>query len=168
MPDPIMGDETHVNPGHKGPIPYLHIYPQENYHSEAYIVGNLQGLVCLIKSVAAVLRGAGKKDYCESEVVFCSDGEGYTVDLMRLNDPEPDTNGHINWGQNIALPYPETIDGLSDPKLMFPYELWLNARRGQLNSPDKESDGKADGGVRAVVGGGDSESQVQGQEKPHA
>lgn len=67
---------------------YLHIYPQYSHHGEARIVGDELGLQTLCAAIAHALKYGEK----ESEALFASDGEGYSVEVEKvasLNDLEP-------------------------------------------------------------------------------
>lgn len=59
----------------------LHIYAQEYWHDEAYIVGTQAALGALRNAIDAALEtGRGKAE------LFVSDGEGYTVHVMAESD----------------------------------------------------------------------------------
>lgn len=57
---------------------WLHVYGQFCWHSEAYIRGTREGLVVLRDALnTAIETGSGSAE------VFASDGEGYSVDVIR-------------------------------------------------------------------------------------
>lgn len=63
---------------------YLQIEPQYMWHSEAYIRGNRSALLAL----AAALTEAANRDAATTEVLFASDGEGYQIEILRVEAPD--------------------------------------------------------------------------------
>lgn len=59
---------------------WLHVYGQHTYHSEATIRGTVEGLTALRSAIDAAIAdgtGAGR--------VIASDGEGYSVEVVRVS-----------------------------------------------------------------------------------
>ncbi|WP_051276553.1 hypothetical protein [Desulfovirgula thermocuniculi] len=78
-------------------IPLLHVYGQFAWHDEVFIIGNRQALKALLEAVKKALnQGKG-----EADGVFVADGEGYSVVVIRKDDPWPE-----GW-ERLALPYTE-------------------------------------------------------------
>lgn len=58
--------------------PWLHVYGQFSWHSEAAIVGTKNGLTALRDAVSrAIETGQGQAE------VIATDGEGYTIEIRR-------------------------------------------------------------------------------------
>lgn len=72
----------------------LHIYAQDSWHKEAYIVGNKEGLLELRKAIDQALKS--KEAIAE---VFPADGEGYEAMVLLVDDDEEEKL------LNIELPY---------------------------------------------------------------
>ena len=67
---------------------HLHIYPQYSHQDEARIVGDELGLQTLGAAIAHALKYGEK----ESDSLFASDGEGYSIEVEKvasINDLEP-------------------------------------------------------------------------------
>jgi hypothetical protein len=98
----------------------LHIYGQASEHCPAWVAGNREGLLRLRDAIdkAILSDGLGK-----SEVVFCADGEGYTVTVMKL--------GAADLG-GMAMPY--TADEAEMAGGVWPWEV---ARKLVPNAPHK-------------------------------
>jgi hypothetical protein len=61
----------------------LHVVPQYTYHADAEIVGTADALTALRDAISYALKRG------ESEIdTFGSDGEGYTLTVRKLTDPE--------------------------------------------------------------------------------
>lgn len=57
----------------------LHVVPQYTYHADAEIVGTAEALTALRDAISyALKRGEAEID------TFCSDGEGYTLTVRKL------------------------------------------------------------------------------------
>lgn len=84
----------------------LHVYGQEAYHDEAYVVGNFRGLEALRDAIDRVLE----EDVDQaSEWVSVSDGEGYDIKVIKVDDPwymktEHDENGEVKGWYSVAPP----------------------------------------------------------------
>lgn len=90
--------------------PYLHIFAQEQWHGEAFMVANTQALLLLRKAIDdALLNGHG---YVPS---FVGDGEGYNTLIARMDDPrEFDT---------LAVPYNDEIAQETREQAVWPWKL---------------------------------------------
>lgn len=91
-----MGLCIELNP-HIEPA-FLHVYAQGMQHDEAVIVGNINGLKLLREAIDAAISDQqhGSTD------VFTSDGEGYTLHILRANEAE---------ANNLELPYTDEMAG---------------------------------------------------------
>jgi hypothetical protein len=115
----------------------LHVYGQASYHDEAYLVGNTRGLMALREAIDRVL---GTEEVQSSAWVSVSDGEGYDMMIMRVDDPwglkyEYDGNGEIKawyadgpegsrWNR-IAYPYTDEDWGRESRKdALWPSRFW--------------------------------------------
>ena len=107
----------HINPdgrdlsGKEVEIPLVHVFPQQGNHSEAILVGNIEGL--------KLLKDALEKAIADGEsaaVVFATDGEGYNLCVKR-EDAKWDTDG---W-RRLAMSYTdEEWGGRKDPLDLVP------------------------------------------------
>ncbi len=73
----------------------LHIYGQQMWHDNAYIVGNRAALQRLQDQITQALQYGEKKD-----VFFPNDGEGYDLYVACVDD-------QFNW-ENLEAPYHDT------------------------------------------------------------
>jgi hypothetical protein len=73
----------------EGTPPILNIHSQKDPHDNCYIVGNWHGLVNLHKALNAYFE-----DKKEEREFFVSDGEGYTLHIIREDNVD-----------RLALPY---------------------------------------------------------------
>lgn len=80
----------------------LHIYGQEFEHTDAVILGNRRGLRALKKAITNALKGTQDK-----ASVFASDGEGYYVRVMEVDEAT---------SEKLAVPYtdPSSRDARED------------------------------------------------------
>lgn len=95
--------------------PLLHIYGQEAHHDDVEIVGNMEALSMLVNAIVdAIIKNNG-----ETQNVFVSDGEGYSVRVMLHNK---------KWDDWHKLPMPYTTDYAAekrpDDQLLFPGQIW--------------------------------------------
>jgi len=92
----------------------LHIYAQEIWHGEAYIVGNRDGLLALKEAIEQALVDS------KSQVdEYASDGEGYKVRVI-MND----TGWLEPFWDTLALPYSEKMTREGTRSAVWPWELW--------------------------------------------
>lgn len=61
---------------------YLHIYSQQRWHDDAYIVGNTEGLIALRDAITRAL-GEERKGGLSA---FVNDGEGFYGAVVRVDD----------------------------------------------------------------------------------
>ena len=96
----------------------LHIYGQEAWHDDVYLVGNRAGLSALKTAIEEALA-IGKGQTPEKGQVFVSDGEGYSVKVL-CNDE--DWQGEF-WG-TLAVPYTEDFARDNRENAVGPWKLW--------------------------------------------
>ena len=77
-------------------VPYIHIYAQAWNHSDAFIVGNKEGLIALADALDMV--SAHWNDDIIGVDVFANNGEGYKIIIKRTSDEDM---------QQLKLPYPD-------------------------------------------------------------
>jgi hypothetical protein len=100
----------HINPdgkdlaGQERKIKLLHIYPQYQWHCEAYIVGNTEALTELRDALNRAIESGKAETTGKKDGVFVSDGEGYDVVVIPVNEPwESET-----WNK-LMYPYSDPI-----------------------------------------------------------
>jgi hypothetical protein len=117
----------------------VHIYGQEAWHEEAWIVGNKKGL----KALRAAIDGALMRDpeqpeetnaVCEVEV-FTNDGEGYTIYAMLVEGELSEKDKRWN---KIAVPYADEIARERDVDAVWPHKLLetMNIKLRILNNDE--------------------------------
>ncbi len=74
--------------------PELHVYGQEAWHDEAFVVGTAAGLTALRDAIDAALRDGA----AVTPTVFVNDGEGYQVFVAAV----PDMSG-------VPVPYHDEV-----------------------------------------------------------
>lgn len=87
-------------------IPLLHLYPQQDAHSEARIVLNRQAAQVLYDTLGKLLariHGSLTPEHSQLEV-FASDGEGYTL-TVEVDDSPWGMVGAPDKGWNAHEPY---------------------------------------------------------------
>lgn len=62
--------------------PYLHIYSPQQWHDDAYIVGNTEGLIALRDAINRALGEERKGGLA----AFVNDGEGFYGAVVRVDD----------------------------------------------------------------------------------
>lgn len=85
----------------------LHIYGQQSWHGDAYIIGNEQALLALRNGIDKALSEAKN-----AHTQFAADGEGYNVFVVCTND------GQIN---KMMLPY--VVEEAAGKKGAHPIEI---------------------------------------------
>ena len=65
-------------------IDYIQLEPQHSWHGEAVIRGNASAL----RTLANALLAAADGDAATTPTVFASDGEGYKIEVRRLERPD--------------------------------------------------------------------------------
>ena len=96
----------------KDSTPIINIYAQEQWHREAYIVANTEGLKSLRDSIDRVLNNKSDRD---SILSFVVDGEGYDLWIMNIDDPQM-----LN---KLSLPYTDEIAKQSHNESIHPWQI---------------------------------------------
>jgi len=95
---------------YKDDNPYLHLYGQQQWHGEAFIVANMQALLLLRKAIDdAILNGHG---YVPA---FVGDGEGYNTLIARVDDAKD--------FDKLAVPYNDEIAQEKQEDAVWPWNL---------------------------------------------
>ena len=92
--------------------PLLHVYGQGAWHEDAYIVGNIAGLIRLYAAVGAACRSL---EHHSSIEVSTNDGEGYAVHIIRLEDA-------ARWIR-LAVPYTADVAEERRESAIWPPDL---------------------------------------------
>ena len=79
----------------------LQNYGQSQWHSQAFLLANRDGLLALKGAIDRILETDNKSDYVNS---YVSDGEGYTLLIGKVDSEK----GDEIWNE-IDLPYDEEI-----------------------------------------------------------
>jgi len=97
--------------------PVLHLYAQDHWHDEGWVVGTRPGLEALQTAISQALQqGTGKVE------VTVNDGEGYDLCVILLDEADnPD---------RLTLPY-GGVGWENDPPAIPPWRLWLQKRPEQ-------------------------------------
>lgn len=93
--------------------PIIHVYAQECWHDDAYIVANEEGLLALKKAVDEALE-KGKGD----AFVYTADGEEFTLLVLRIDGGL----GEGKWPK-IAMPYTDKLVSEERPDALWPSNL---------------------------------------------
>ena len=64
----------------------VNIYGQEAWHEEARIIGNLEGLTELRDTLDRAIATGNSETNDTDDPVFASDGEGYVIEVKRIDD----------------------------------------------------------------------------------
>ena len=96
----------------------LHIYGQEAWHDDVYVIGDIEALKELRDTIDKLLL---TKESQESPTFFCGDGEGFSVRVMVATEEELD--------RVIALPY--TGEYAKDTREVVWPELWFAQKKGK-------------------------------------
>jgi hypothetical protein len=93
-------------------IPIAQLSAQHDWHDEAYILANREGLLALQKAIVKALKnGQGKEE------AFVCDGEGFKICIIVKNEDL------IDW-REIAVPYVSDIASEKNVKALRPWDLW--------------------------------------------
>ena len=95
-------------------FPILHIYAQQYYHQDAYIVGNKESLTELRNAINKAID-ADSNEQCESSV---ADGEGYNINIMIVNDDRT--------FDKLRRPYIDECAKDTRKDAIDPYNMWYN------------------------------------------
>jgi len=97
----------------------LHIYAQEQWHGEAYIVGNKGGLLELKKAIEQALSNGSGQTVDEYGVpIYVNDGEGYKVKVTMNN-----TGWLEPFWVKLAVPYTEEVASEKRKDAVWPWEI---------------------------------------------
>ena len=95
----------------------LHIYGQEQWHGEAYIIGNRGGLLELKKAIEQALSD-NKGETGDDEPVFANDGEGYQTKVIMNN-----TDWLESFWVKLALPYTGEVASDKREDAVWPWKI---------------------------------------------
>jgi hypothetical protein len=100
----------------------LHVYAQEIWHGDAWIVGNTVGLTKLRDSLnQALAYGVGRLD------TFATDGEGYSLRILLENSEWGAADPGSAWNR-MQLPYIEDYAKDQRPEALCPEDLFSQKR----------------------------------------
>lgn len=86
----------------------LHIFGQEAFHDDVYIVGNKSELIKLSNIILqAIWEEFGSDEFC------VNDGEGYSISVRRIEESIND---------KIAVPYSKDYAKEKRPKAIYPWQ----------------------------------------------
>jgi hypothetical protein len=115
----------------------LHLYGQEAWHDEAFVIGNREGLLALRALIdEALTTGRAKSKETSEEQIWVSDGEGYTINII-FEDGDWDSE----FWNRIAMPYSEDYASGGEENTIYPWRIV--AKKECL-----EEEAKAEGGER--------------------
>ena len=93
----------------------LHIYAQEAWHDDAFIVGNRLGLEALRDAISEALeKGRARAD------AYVTDGEGYEIKILC-----EDLEWKEDFWNNLSLPYTDEPAKDARPNREVPWDIWL-------------------------------------------
>ena len=94
----------------------LHLYGQEYYHDETYIVGSKESLLSLKKAIEDALEtGRGSTEF------FTADGEGYDTNIILRED-----QWQSKFWTDLALPYAGEHARDKRTTAIPPSEVWYH------------------------------------------
>lgn len=94
--------------------PYLHLYPQDQWHGDAYIVANTKGLEVLRSAIDhAIKTGRGEAE------AFVSDGEGYDALVVKVDDLK------------LAVPYDSKDASEKTEGAVWPWDIKVDTRKNR-------------------------------------
>ena len=102
----------------------LHIYGQDAWHDSAYIVGGRQSLAALLDCLAEALY-SGEATKFNS---FTNDGEGYSIGVIPLDEPQMGT---------MRLPYHGDIAIDNNPERIWPHVLVAGITKREQPVPEQ-------------------------------
>lgn len=91
---------------------YLHLYGQEQWHGDAYIIGNTAGLKALRD---AIDRALANEKGADSLSAFVNDGEGYYTGVVKIDKPED--------FDRLAVPYNDEIAQDHRDDAIWPWQI---------------------------------------------
>lgn len=93
-------------------IPVVHLYAQYQWHDDAFIVANREGLLALQRAITEALEnGHGSTE------AFVGDGEGFSVRIV-VKDED------LSAWREVAVPCISDIAREKNPKALWPWDLW--------------------------------------------
>lgn len=93
-------------------IPIVHLYAQYQWHEDAYILANREGLLALQKAIAEALeKGHGSAE------AFVGDGEGFSIRVV-VKDED------LSAWREVAVPYFSDAACEKNAKALWPWDLW--------------------------------------------
>ena len=93
----------------------LHIYAQEAWHDDAFIVGKRLGLEALRDAISEALeKGRARAD------AYVADGEGYEIKILC-----EDLEWKEDFWNNLSLPYTDELAKDARQDREVPYDIWL-------------------------------------------
>lgn len=102
----------------------LHLYPQQDNHANAAVIGNRKGLEHLKEMIEGVLESKEEPDHLgmitRSGSAVPADGEGHSLEVHML------PGDHENW-QNLLVPYVRYLDDFNphrDPEMNILPPSW--------------------------------------------
>ena len=107
---------------HNANTPLVHIYGQHSEHTEAYILGNREGLRVLRAALDAALEHGS-----EAAEVMVADGEGYAVEIM-LEDSDWNSPA---W-RDAAVPYVASYAAETRAAAVWPWNRYSEAEDAPL------------------------------------
>lgn len=92
--------------------PYLHLYGQGQWHGDAYIIGNTEGLKALRD---AIDRALNEERGASSLSAFVNDGEGFYTGVVKIDKPED--------FDRLAVPYNDEIAQDHRGEAIWPWQI---------------------------------------------
>ena len=98
----------------------LHIYAQEAWHDDAFIVGDRLGLEVLREAISQALEKGRVSTYdvTGGSSVYTTDGEGYTVRIIC-----DDSGWQEEFWCSLSLPYTDEIAQDKNPDAKGPWDI---------------------------------------------
>ena len=93
----------------------LHVYPQEQWHDDAFIVGNRLGLEALRDAISEALLGKGRA----KTDAYVTDGEGYEIKILC-----EDLEWKEDFWNNLSFPYTDEPAKDARPNREVPWDIW--------------------------------------------
>lgn len=93
-------------------IPIVHLYAQYQWHDDAHILANREGLLALQRAIAEALENGRS-----TAEAFVCDGEGFDIRVVMKN------NDLSEW-REVAVPYISDIASEKNAKAQWPWDLW--------------------------------------------
>ena len=94
--------------------PVLHIYGQQQWHDDVYIIANRDGLLSLKTAIENALHSSNRS---QAEL-YVTDGEGYKIKVVLGDD-----DWLSPFWDNLALPYTEEIASEKGSNVIWPWQI---------------------------------------------